>query len=374
MKLLGLGRNQLQPLPQSGMRIDIEAMDDTLGALRRSGQSVLMAVAVLGTTEYGTVDPVDGVLAARDRSSAEGLGFSVHVDAAWGGYLATLFRNPDGSLRSRQGVASEFASFPAPFVHDAFAALGGTDSCTVDPHKMGYLPYGAGAFICRDNRVMTLLAEQADYVFHGGTHDDYLEHYRSLGQYIPEGSKPGAMAAAAYVTHKVLPLDSSNFGRLPAQTILSAEAFLATARKFAEQIAPFATVTVPFAPDSNLVCIGLNPAGNQSLAQANQFVCRLHDDMRCDPSQPLQLKEFFASATTLRSDAMGDVAMKDILRSLAIDPYSSESDGDNRLFILRHTLMNPYLLDKENGISYIQRYFDYLGQRIRLLLSATTST
>lgn len=367
MKLLGLGRNRLRPLPQNGMRIDVDAMDGILEDLQRNGQSVLMAVTVLGTTEYGTVDPVDGVIAARERSAAKGLGFSVHVDAAWGGYLATLFRDPDGGLRSRQQVASDFRAFPSAPVHAAFAALGATDSCTVDPHKMGYLPFGAGAFICRDHRVMSLLAEQADYVFHGGTQNDYLERYRSLGQYIPEGSKPGAMAAAAYVTHKVLPLDSANFGRLPAQTIVSAEAFLAAALAFAADIKPFATVTVPFAPDSNLVCIGINPAGNRSLPAANAFVHRLHDDMRCDPCQPLQIKEFFASATTLRPDAMGKTAMREILRDLGIDEDSTEANGDGRLYILRHTLMNPYLLDKENGISYIDRYFDYLQQRIRAL-------
>jgi hypothetical protein len=31
--------------------------------------------------------------------------------------------------------------------------------------------------------------------------------------------------------------------------------------------------------------------------------------------------------------------------------------------------MNPYLLDHENGISYIDRYLDYLGSRIRLILT-----
>ncbi len=371
MKLLGLGRNNLLSLPQTGMRIQADAIGETLEKLRCTGQSVLMCVAVLGTTEYGTVDPIDAVLAAREQSASAGLGFSVHVDAAWGGYLATLFRNPDGSLRSRQQVGSEFSSFPAPFVHDAFVALSDTDSCTVDPHKMGYLPYGAGAFICRDNRVMALLAEQADYVFHSESNDDYLERYRSLGQYIPEGSKPGAMAAAAFVTHKVLPLDSANFGRLPAQTIISAEAFLSAAQTFAKQIAPYATVTIPFAPDSNLVCLAINPTGNSSLLHANSFVQRLHDDMRCDPSQPLQLKEFFASATTLRPDTMGEIAMQEILRNLAIDVDSTEANGDGRLFILRHTLMNPYLLDKENDISYIDRYFDYLGQRVRALSLAS---
>ena len=99
LKLLGLGRAQLELLPERGMRLDADALEATLGRCDRERQPVLMAVAVLGTTEYGTVDPVDAVVDARDRWSARGLGFSVHVDGAWGGYLATMFRNPDGSLR-----------------------------------------------------------------------------------------------------------------------------------------------------------------------------------------------------------------------------------------------------------------------------------
>ena len=44
-------------------------------------------------------------------------------------------------------------------------------------------------------------------------------------------------------------------------------------------------------------------------------------------------------------------------------------DGQ-RLVILRHTLMNPYLLDAHNGISYIDRYFEFLGARMRNVLAA----
>ena len=32
--------------------------------------------------------------------------------------------------------------------------------------------------------------------------------------------------------------------------------------------------------------------------------------------------------------------------------------------------MNPYLIDRENGISYIDRYFDYLGKLVRLRMRA----
>ncbi|HEX2595374.1 MAG TPA: pyridoxal-dependent decarboxylase [Luteimonas sp.] len=370
LKLLGLGHHQLQLLPERGMRLDAEALETAIADCVRERQPVLLAVAVLGTTEYGTVDPVDAVVDARDRWQSRGFGFGVHVDAAWGGYLATLFRNPDGSLRALDEVRRDYRRFPQPEVHAAFAALARTDSITVDPHKLGYLPYGAGAFVTRDHRPMALLAEQADYVFAPGSVEGYLARYRRLGQFIPEGSKSGAAAAAVYVTHKVLPLDHAHFGLLPRQTVLAAEHFHARARAFAVDVSDVAHAIVPFAPDSNLVCMALNPAGNRGVARANAFVRALHDELRCDPSQPLQLKQFFGSITTLRPEALGTHEMHGILRTLQLDPSTlgrSGDDGDDHLVILRHTLMNPYLIDHENGISYIDLYFEHLARRVRAL-------
>ena len=368
-KLLGLGRAQLDLLPEREMRIDVEALEATLERCLRERQPVLMAVAVMGTTEYGTIDPIDAVVDARERFAARGLGFAVHVDAAWGGYLATLFRNQDGSLRPREDIAAGFTAFPSPEVYSAIAALGDTDSVTVDPHKLGYLPYGAGAFICRDHRTVALLSEEADYVFHGEAPKDYMGRYRSLGQFIPEGSKSGAAVAGVYVTHKVLPLDHAHFGRLPAQTIRSAEAFHARALRFADDLRDVVHAVVPFAPDSNLVCFALNPVGNRRVAAANAFVRRLHDELRSDPSKPLQDKQFFGSVTTLRPEALGESETRRILDALGLDQATLGEDGGDRLMILRHTLMNPYLIDHENGISYIDRYFDYLGGRVRVLLA-----
>ena len=113
LKLLGLGRDQLQLLPERGMRLDADALEQALADCARDRQPVLLAVAVLGTTEYGTVDPVDAIVDARDRWQSRGLGFGVHVDGAWGGYLATLFRNPDGSLRADRRGAPRLSPLPA---------------------------------------------------------------------------------------------------------------------------------------------------------------------------------------------------------------------------------------------------------------------
>jgi len=297
------------------------------------------------------------------------------VDAAWGGYLATLFRNEDGSLRERSEVAAEFGNFPAAHVHAAIASLGHCDSVTVDPHKLGYLPFGAGAFVCRDNRAMALLAERADYVFARNAPSDYLKRFRNLGQYIPEGSKPGAAAAAVYVTHKVLPLDHVHFGRLPAATLSATELFYKRARRFAEDMASHAHVMVPYVPDSNLVCLAMNPLGNHLLLQANAFVHGLHEELRCDPTHPLQLKEFFGSITSLHPERLGDTETKRIFDGLGLDVASiAEDDNDDGLIILRHTLMNPFLIDVENDISYIELYFDFLARRVREMTAALNVT
>ena len=370
LKLIGLGRKALHLVPESGMRTDLEALDAMLQRALAERQPVLMAVGVLGSTEFGTIDPIDGLVAARERFRALGLDFAVHVDAAWGGYLSTLFREPDGGLRGLADMRADFADFPAPAVHAAFAALAQTDSVTIDPHKLGYIAFGAGAFICRDHRAIGQLDEAADYVFSDSDSGDFFQRYRALGRYVPEGSKPGAAAAAVYVTHQVLPLDYAHFGLLQKQTIHSTEAFVAALRRFAESESALVRVSVPFAPDSNLVCMALNPVGNRDIAAMNRFVRRLYQCLKSDPATPLQVHEFFASMTTLQPEMLGEQDMARVLAELGLDPASINPDdpGADRLVILRHTLMNPYLIDRENGISYLARYFEYLARRIDELL------
>ena len=367
MKMLGLGRDQLRLLPTRGMRLDMRACAQELAALQRRGSSPLLAVAVLGSTEFGTLDPVHELLALREQAAARGAGFAIHVDAAWGGYLATLFRDPTGRLRTFAEVAAEFGGFPSADSYAAFAALGEVDSVTVDPHKLGYLAYGVGAFVCRDQRSMSLLAESADYVFNDNCNDDYFARFRQLGRYIPEGSKPGAAAAAAHVTHRVMPLDHAHFGRLVRQTILASEAFVERARRFAVEVADLAHVCIPYPPDSNLVCLALNPVGNRDLGHANRWLRALLTPLRMGRDSTVQAHAFFTSSTTLRADLLGRDELLRVLATLHIDADSLRA-GDaesDRLLILRHTLMNPFLVDDENGIRYIDRYFEYLGAQLR---------
>ena len=112
--------------------------------------------------------------------------------------------------------------------------------------------------------------------------------------------------------------------------------------------------------------MALNPAGNRDLAAANRFTARVYESLRVDASQPLQVKQHFVSATTLELHSLGYAPMVEVLGRLGIDPRTlREAPQDPRreaagLFVLRHTLMNPWLYDAENGIDYLDRYCDCL--------------
>lgn len=364
MKLLGLGRDRLRLIPGRAMRLDIDALQTGLDDCLRQRQPVLMAVGVLGSTEFGTIDPVDGIVAARRRMQAQGLDFAIHVDAAWGGYLCTLFRDEDNRLRATGDIGREFARFPTPAVHAAVAALAEVDSITIDPHKLGYLPYGSGAFVCRDQRAVELLTESADYVFSDDDATDFFTRHRQIGRYVPEGSKPGANAAAVYVTHRTLPLDHAHFGRLQAQSIRGTEAFAAEAEAFIARNAGRVRACVPFSPDSNLVCLAINPLGNRDPLRMNTFIRALHRRLSADPGKPLQLGEYFGSITTLKPESLGAEETRRILAGLGFagDALRPGEDDADRVVVLRHTLMHPFLLDDGNGRSYLAGYFEFLDR------------
>jgi hypothetical protein len=283
-----------------------------------------------------------------------------------------MFRGEDGSLRAHEDVRADFRYFPSREVYDAFAALGEVDSVTVDPHKLGYLPYGAGALVCRDSRTCEFVAQDAPYVFDArAAAGGWRARFRALGRYILEGSKSGAAAAAAYVTHRTLPLDYRHFGRLQRESLRAAEYFFDRVHRLAGEIADLAHLTLPCEPDSNLVCLAINPAGNASLARMNAFMERLYGHLRVDRAQPVQLRQFFGSSTQVSRAALGDAAFRRLFAELHLNPatlrerpFGDELSSDH-VVVLRHTLMNPWLLDEHNGVNYIDLYCDYLAGLVR---------
>jgi glutamate/tyrosine decarboxylase-like PLP-dependent enzyme len=375
MKLTGLGRDQLVKIAEEGMRMRADALEEELAALAAAEQDVLLVVGVLGTTEFGTIDPIDEIIAARERWRTRGLSFGVHVDAAWGGYLASMFRDRDGGWLSREQVNVGHDRFPSEAVHRAFVSLGKADSVTVDPHKLGYVPYGSGAFVCRDQRMMDLVTQDAAYTFDAaasGLDPSDRSRYLALGHYILEGSKSGAAAAGVYVTHEVIPLHAEGMGRLMHHTIRSSERFYDRLLQLSDELDGEARITVPVMPDTNLVCVVINPWGNHDLATCNAFGRRVFEHLRVDKARPVQMKEFFGSYTSIDPAALGEEETATLLGKLDLAPDCMGKSND-ALFVIRHTLMSPFLEDPLNGVDYLERYCAYLVSVIREELAADRS-
>jgi aromatic-L-amino-acid decarboxylase len=126
--VLGLGRNSVVEIPASPCgQIDVAALDDALARDTAAGILPVAVVAILGTTDTGSIDPVADVLEVGRRH-----GCWVHVDGAYG-----LIANA------------------SPTVRPAFAGVAEADSWIVDPHKWLATGVGVGATFVRDEEVLT---------------------------------------------------------------------------------------------------------------------------------------------------------------------------------------------------------------------------
>jgi len=165
--LLGI-EGHVVPVDAAG-RMSMSALADLL----ETGQ-VGTVVLTAGTTGLGAVDPIHEALALRER-----YGVRLHVDAAYGGFYTLLADLPDAA---------------------AFGAIASCDSVVVDPHKHGLQPYGCGAVLFADPSVARFYHHDSPYTY-------FTESDLHLGEISLECSRPGAAAAALWLTQRVLGTD-----------------------------------------------------------------------------------------------------------------------------------------------------------------------
>ncbi|HET8715856.1 MAG TPA: pyridoxal-dependent decarboxylase [Holophagaceae bacterium] len=329
MDLLGLCREHLVPVAvDEGLRMDLGDLEAQLERLAAEDRPVLACVGVVGTTEGGGVDPVDGILEVRRRHRARhGRWFLLHLDAAYGGYARALLRNEDGSLRSLAQLREQLPQATEAF-HRAFAALGEADSITVDPHKLGFVPYPAGALVLR-------LAAMREAI---GCHAAYLNEAdpSHLGSFILEGSKPGAAAAACWMAHRVVPLDHTGYGAILGESFRSAQG-LAELLTHADFGGPRCEVLQP--PDLDVLLYAFTPGGHPSLEAVNALNERMLQALPSTGEGPFAL-----TSTWVRPEEHGP-ALAPFLARLGVDPAEWRPGAGLRL--LRSALMTPFVADPE---------------------------
>lgn len=375
MKVLGMGAAHLVKIRTDvHMRMEIEHLEEMVEEHYQKQIPILGAIGVLGSTEFGSVDPIHRIVEVRKAYAEKGFYFGIHVDAAWGGYMASLFRLPDGGFVAHEEVRKQFNYFPHKGTWKAFQAVSEADSITIDPHKLGYLPFPCGAFVSKDSGVLDFISQKAAYVF--DVKEDPLKKPAAkkllgLGQYIMEGSKPGSAAAAAYVTHRCIPLHNEGFGRIMAHSMRACEYFYDKLLDVRRNLKELVTITIPFTPDTNLICFAINPKGNPHLALMNHFSRKVFQHMKINPNQPLQAHDFFGSFTSLSKDVLTEDDASRIFEELGINNdtfcqhVTDRTRESDHIYLIRHTLMNPWLLYEDNGANYIDRYCGFLFRAIK---------
>jgi glutamate/tyrosine decarboxylase-like PLP-dependent enzyme len=340
VRTLGIGSNQLLFVPvDERYRLDPDALWDRIVELTSRKVPIMACVSVCGTTEESAVDRLDRVLEVRERAERElGVTFHIHSDAAYGGYAAAVTWRADGTRRTAAEIRASLGSdWPDDDWVRAIEALAGADSVTIDPHKLGYCPYPAGAILVKDRRARELVSIDPPYLLPARGLDSSEDLF--LGRFIFEGSKPGAAAASVWLSHKVLPLDERGYGYLIEQTVLGARRMH---RALAEaDLSPFRIVMLP-EPDINIVCYVVHHPSLDTLRAVNAFNEGIYERMSL--SHPGAAPDYIITRTRFQSP-MYDGAIDPILAALGVATVEEwKASGEAGLVVLRSTVMDPFLI------------------------------
>ncbi len=265
---------------------------DRLEALLKTGR-VGTVILTAGTTGLGAVDPLADAIPLARRYGAR-----VHVDAAYGGFFRLLAG--EGSEERKSGRAKEghpgaelespsIAPHPSNLIHPQTArhllAIAEADSVVVDPHKHGLQPYGCGAVLFRDPAVGRFYSHDSPYTY-------FTSDELHLGEISLECSRPGAAAAALWLTLKALPLKADE-GLGP---ILAAG--LRAARGLAGRLEASEWLDLYTPPDLDIVVYAPRPA-EPTFPALDAASARVFSDGMTDPEDPIFLSLFRLDADRL---------------------------------------------------------------------------
>ncbi|KAJ7617819.1 PLP-dependent transferase [Roridomyces roridus] len=232
--LAGLGSNNLAQVPVDiNARLDIHELQQRLQACLDARQPVYGVIATIGSEDNGAVDSLEHILALRDEFAAKGLNFVVHADAARGGYFASTNRRAgSGGAPNGKAAGAQSSSVAMRQVTvNQLDALRRADSITVDPQLAGTIPYPCSAVCYRDAGMKDILSwSQADL--------------RGEVEFGITGSRSAAPALAAYLHHRVLPLDQNGHGALLSEVSWTARRLAAHLATMSDEKTDF--VVVPF--------------------------------------------------------------------------------------------------------------------------------
>jgi glutamate/tyrosine decarboxylase-like PLP-dependent enzyme len=149
-------------------RMSVEALEQALEHDRRNGVRPWLVVATAGTVDTGAIDPLPEIAELCRKYGAW-----LHVDGAYGG----LFALCDEGKALLHGIEQ-------------------ADSVALDPHKTLFLPYGTGAALVREGRLLQeAFSASGEYIRPLGESEvgpspadlspELTRHFRALRLWLP---------------------------------------------------------------------------------------------------------------------------------------------------------------------------------------------
>lgn len=274
--------------------------------LRNIKDPILGLVTLFGSTERGSIDDIAKV---NEIIAKRNIKIWHHVDAAYGGFYACVKRN-SGSYLTIQTQA-----------------LQKTDSLTLDPHKLGYVPYACGTFLCRDSKKYFYNDIEAPYIQFKSTHE--------VGFQSIEGSRPATGAAATWLTAHSLGFHANGLGRILEMHLDAKNSFQRLLKK------KVSGLLFTKGLDLNILCWTVIPK-SRKLSKANAWVDQIFHSL------PLLDRKYFISKTSLPLEKHPWLRQQ-----LTKETFIFDVDTCH---LVRMTLMNPFLMTKETQTRFIDDF------------------
>ena len=318
VSILGLGDvNFIGIKLTSDGSVNLIDLEEKIEFLKQQDIPIMMNVSILGSTELGKCDKVDKINELLKKYSDKNIHIWHHIDAAYGGYFATTIDK----------TAPEKSLLPSSIVK-SYMALKDVQSITIDPHKLGYVPYACGAIIVRDPDHYKVSAFEAKYI---------QSPEASIDRWMKtlEGSRSSQGATSVWLSNKTIGLNREGHGLILERTIKAREELEHHIKTNCPGI-----VTLE-KNDLNLLCLA-KIEKCKTLAEAN---IKTHDLI----NQINNRGDFIVSKTTLKSPEYEDL----IVHHCKLWNIKEDSE---ELILLRLTIMNPFFLNKETKTSFLNEF------------------
>jgi glutamate/tyrosine decarboxylase-like PLP-dependent enzyme len=138
IRVLGFKKEQVRIIPTDlEFKLSINKLKNEIARDRLKGLQPFCIIANAGTTNTGTVDPLDQIAKICKKEN-----LWMHVDGAYGG----------GSILSEQG-------------EDYLRGIEKADSLTIDPHKWFFQPYEIGCLLVKNHKYLSdTFTEKPEYL------------------------------------------------------------------------------------------------------------------------------------------------------------------------------------------------------------------